>query len=133
MYDVNHFIKKFEAIPEELWCTGALHRYSGDTIYSCAMGHCGKITRFGKPHEATALSRLFKLEIGVIPELVNDWDISTRYCSLENCIKDILENRTPKARILAALYLIKARQQKAIRTPELSQSVIEDFLEPVTA
>jgi hypothetical protein len=37
MYDVDYFIKKFEAIPEDKWIMGSFFFNSR----SCALGHCG--------------------------------------------------------------------------------------------
>lgn len=36
-YDANYFIQKFEAIPENQWCTG-IYVHEGTR---CALGHCG--------------------------------------------------------------------------------------------
>lgn len=37
-FDLEYFIKKFEAIPEDQWTTG---RYEDDKGCKCAYGHCG--------------------------------------------------------------------------------------------
>lgn len=39
MRDVNYFINKFEAIPENAWITGDL--LDPETGACCALGHCG--------------------------------------------------------------------------------------------
>jgi len=39
-YDLEYFIAKFEAIPEDKWCTGVLRSLNR----SCALGHCGATT-----------------------------------------------------------------------------------------
>lgn len=39
-YDVQYFIDKFEAIPEEKWCVGVY--VSGNDERMCALGHCGQ-------------------------------------------------------------------------------------------
>lgn len=36
-YDVDYFINKFEAIPEEMWCVGLWVDSEGR---KCALGHC---------------------------------------------------------------------------------------------
>ena len=94
-YDRDYFIRKFEAIPDELWMTES---YT-DGTRCCAYGHCGR--RSAKhpcdddPHtpESRALSVLFEAAgitfLRVAP--INDG-----YC-LE------YQQHTPKARILAAL------------------------------
>jgi hypothetical protein len=38
VYDVDYFIKKFEAIPEEKWCEGEFKDRFGAC---CVFGHCG--------------------------------------------------------------------------------------------
>ncbi len=63
-YTIDYFIKKFEAIPEELWCTGQL------TINGkhCALGHTGikKMNSDGLNAEGKALLKLFGAKIDII-------------------------------------------------------------------
>lgn len=108
-YTVDYFINKLEAIPEEKWRVGTLG-YDG---HCCALGHCG-VTNLEyladqKDSEGYALCHLFKTSIGRcgitnFSEYV--WDIN-----------DNLDSRysqpTPRARILAALADIKAKQEAA--------------------
>lgn len=88
LHNVKYFIQKFEAIPEDKWCT---KRYTKDDTH-CALGHCGCLAA-GEPggplltEEAIALKTLF------------------------NGIVDINDGRffeylgpTPKQRVLKALY-----------------------------
>jgi len=92
-YDVNYFIKKFEAIPEDKWGVGDYERNGK----CCAYGHCGM--HKSNSQEGDALEMLFrKTDINVIG--VNDGE-DGRY-----------KENHPKQRILAALYDIKKLQQK---------------------
>lgn len=96
-YDVNYFIEKFEAIPGELWCRGALTDGDG---HHCALGHCGESLEGFTP-ESSALRRLFMQE-GMAVININD---CTNF------------GPTPKARILAALHDIKAKQNPPAPKP----------------
>lgn len=122
IYDVDYFINKFEAIPDDKWCTGQLTSGRVDpitqeeSILHCAFGHCGlKLEQFAsldtiaQNKEAIALQKLFtpydqmnsgnNISLsGVV--LVNDGIPTVRY--------DYNKLGTdPKSRILAALHLIK--------------------------
>jgi hypothetical protein len=86
MYTAQYFIDKFEAIPEEEWCTGAIS-YEGK---HCAYGHCGYMHTH--TDESSALRGLFqKLERFTFVTEVND------------CKEAPYLQETPKQRILAAL------------------------------
>lgn len=96
-YDVDYFIKKFEAIPEERWCTGYYHKE--DRTKFCALGHCGRFVSDADSIESLALRRVFH---PAVVSIIND-NGNIRY-----------SQATPKQRILAALYDIKAKQQPEI-------------------
>ena len=54
MYNVDYFIKKFEKIPENRWCTGVF--INGNK--RCALGHCGaRLDQWNE--ESEALYKLF--------------------------------------------------------------------------
>lgn len=93
IYDVDYFIKKFEAIPEEKW---TVKKYVDKTHRRCAIGHCGDIDGI----ESHCLRDLF-LKIGLIVACVND-DISIEF-----------PQDNPRGRILAALYKIKGKQNES--------------------
>lgn len=108
-FDVNHFIKKFEAIPEDDWTTGEFVSPEGKR---CALGHCGTTSFTGNievgrviTEEGKALNQLIvqlgALEfmpyagpVGAVP-IIND-NQSQRY-----------PQPTPKQRVLAALYDVR--------------------------
>lgn len=52
MRDLDYFIEKFEAIPEEQWTTGKYRNAEGRC---CALGHCGKFQAFVDTEEAKDL------------------------------------------------------------------------------
>lgn len=89
-YDVDFFIAKFEAIPEERWTMGTYH----DGPKSCVLGHCGGVNGNAFGAEPEALRDLFA-EITAHPAVVNDNE------------DDRFPQETPKARVLAALHTIK--------------------------
>src|SRR5688572_27497458 len=104
-YDVNYFIAKFEAIPDERWITGHL----GESQH-CALGHCtqGRAVYYAKEPEAAALElilnggkELDESEVSVAAQ-IND-DKHPGY-----------QQPTPRARILAALYDIKSKAEAAM-------------------
>lgn len=106
IYDVSYFIDKFEKIPESKWFTGAL-RDLNDTA-RCALGHClgSKIQPyfngyFQENEETTTLSKLIVKYLKIDTAHIND-NNDDRY-----------PQPTPRARILAALYDIKAMQEPA--------------------
>ncbi len=98
-YTVDYFIEKFEATEEDSWCTGGY----GNGIKSCALGKC--FTKQQQANgdlsdEAKALCQLISgnLSSGVV--CINDGD------------NPYYPQPTPKARILAALRDIKAKEKK---------------------
>lgn len=88
VYNVNYFIKKFEAIPEEKWTTGAFEDECG---CKCALGHCGYTESGLESQEGIELTRLLKHRAAAI----NDGG-QPKY-----------DQPTPKQRILAALNDVK--------------------------
>lgn len=93
MYTVDYFIEKFEAIPEANWT----RFYVGRNGIHCALGHCG-YTSGGFTEEASALCKLFDLNIGTFVTKIND-RVTASY-----------SQPTPKQRVLAALYDMKSKQ-----------------------
>lgn len=94
-YDVDFFLKKFEAIPENMWHT---HSYSNATKTKfCAFGHCGVTDRGNSM--SFSMDVMFYKELKVHVSHVNDG-------------REInYPQPTPKQRILAALRDIKAKLQ----------------------
>ena len=108
-HTVEYFIAKFEAIPDDKWHVGS---YDGPDNSHCALGHCGEYPASPENHEARTLTGLLmhvrgdtSLRARTIPgsggngpAVVNDGK-SSRY-----------QQPTPKARILAALRDVQAKQ-----------------------
>lgn len=102
IYTVDYFIKKFQKIPDKNWFIGDF--WDRDNPQKmCALGHCG----FGR--ECKALHSLFPRtdNIGSFVSSIND-GTDKRY-----------QQPTPKQRILAALYDIKAMQQPKVEEPKV--------------
>lgn len=59
-YDVDYFIKKFSAIPDDKWCTNVT---TNDIGQHCAYGHCGLsgASAISENHEGDALRDLFRI------------------------------------------------------------------------
>ena len=96
----NYFIKKFESIPESKWFVDE-YSNENDTKF-CAYGHCGMREgfRINDLVEPFALKNIFNDYIGTsydntIP-IINDGDFGWK-----------LVSKSPKERILLALYTIK--------------------------
>lgn len=110
IYDVNYFIRKFEAMPESLWCAGSFNRDSQKCVY----GHCGINGGVGVWDVAEAR------ELFGLLKTLRVTSLTMKFCSEEYRIVagindgDAKEYQqpTPKQRILAALYDIKKLQEK---------------------
>lgn len=126
MYTVDYFIKKFEAIPEDLWITGS----DGWKLINgkgCALGFC-------KPEDLEqAISDIFWENRILLFEKYGypSQGVSCqRDYELVYCINDALlpeldrQSNTPKARILAALYDIKKLQQGEVKPVEIKSEFI---------
>lgn len=58
-YDIQYFIDKFEAIPEDKWAMGGL----GHNGIHCVLGHCG-VTPNGDDYDGTDESKALCLIFG---------------------------------------------------------------------
>lgn len=133
VYNVNYFIKKFEAIPEELWIAGHLHWEDK----SCANGHCGMKNYSAPTEESMALREVFKsLQVTPLSTSCYEHEIhGSKYYSLialninDGHVKEY-QQPTPKQRILAALYDIKKMQD--IDTGAKVKELIRYVAVPVT-
>lgn len=82
-YDIDYFIAKFEAIPEENWCRAHYTDYAGR---HCAIGHCGG--RIGhETEESKALSSIFGAR--VLVTYVNDNSGAHPKEAILNALRDI--------------------------------------------
>lgn len=110
MYDVNYFIRKFEAIPESQWINNAT---------GCAYTICGQY-RQGYKSECPALSELFRkihykskiqLERDAMGETYHGWSWIVCAINDDGTSNDThYKQKTPKKRILAALYDIRDKE-----------------------
>ena len=121
-YDVMHFIKKFEAIPEDKWICGTIGQSSERT---CAMGHCGGYTV--QSVESRTLSQILRPFVeSKRPNVYFDNNQIVYYIN-DGLLDRLEENKTPKQRILAALYDIKAIQEPKVE--EVKEKVIYQVVE----
>lgn len=87
-YDVDYFIAKFEAIPEEKWGIG---KYENESGQMCAYGHCGCLSGFNMTEEGNHLINLSEFS----------------FVSINDGKNNSYQQTTPKQRVLAALYDLK--------------------------
>ncbi len=108
IYDVDYFIAKFTAIPEERWCIGRLTKLHLVEQH-CAFGHCEHKhdslddIQQEEGTEARALSDLMFRHYHVMGWQINDQG-ETIYGG------PVFDQPSPKRRILAALENIKKKQ-----------------------
>lgn len=99
-YDVDYFLNKFEAIPEEKWITGDLE-FNG---CHCALGHAGVVdngSQWVETEESIALAILLGGNMNISP-----YDrFRVVYRINDNKVR--YNHETPKQRILAALNDVK--------------------------
>ncbi len=122
-YNVDYFIRKFKAIPDDMFIAHCIDDHNGN---HCANGWCGVTypsemfgdTRFYhvmKPNttaESIALYRLFKaLETKKINDGTEVPNYSFIAAEINNGNDKRFQQATPKKRILAALRVIKKMQQ----------------------
>jgi len=103
-YDVDYFINKFEAIPEDLWCIDVLFDGYGR---ACAYGHCDD----AESEVFEQLDYEFGYLINKGTFLLNRRRQDTIFADINNGCYSNYQQPTPKQRILAALYDIKKMQQ----------------------
>ena len=123
-YTVDFFINKFEAIPENKWCSGIFFGYTSfwgiikkPNGQRCAQGHCMELVKLRRNsadiksrslEETEALRKIFSDALGFdkvhyTVALVNNGE-DKRY-----------QQPTPKQRILAALYDIRKLQEPKVK------------------
>lgn len=121
-YTVDYFIKKFEAIPEERWTTGTFLSYEEER--RCALGHCfskkiiWKLQDAGMKDDGSTAYPItekekqtsFK-EAYVLSKLFceNAREGSQKIIDVNNGLDSVYQQLSPKQRIFAALYDIKAK------------------------
>ena len=126
-YNVDYFIKKFEAIPEDRWAIRTQHDGNGN---HCAFGWCRPSETLNKPNtsefsgdateEGQALISLFSM-------LYSDPSILGNIAHINNGDIAKYGQAAPKQRILAALYDIKAIQESKVE--ETKEKVIYQVVE----
>lgn len=109
MYDVNYFIAKFEAIPEEEFITQDLKDFFNR---KCAYGHCGVDTSADSATiESLHLSNIFgHIYISDDNPFFYYFGLSWKVIKVNDGGDDGYKQPTPKQRILAALYDIRDKE-----------------------
>lgn len=103
-YDVDYFIAKFEAIPENLWCERA--RVKGDQ--RCALGWCYPSAEAAKKSEV--FMHEDSIEDRCLTNLIHTINEDFGVGGINNGIYWQYSQPTPKQRILAALYDIREKE-----------------------
>lgn len=147
--NTQYFINKFQATPEEKWCTGRLENEEGQ---HCANGHCGvdsvrNIIYTGGFSIIVSCETVFTEESKAFQKVISRLDISpstgfemnydlkiedqeysVKAAIINNGHSSKYQQRTPKQRILAALndILLLEEQDKAVeRTNKLLSQSLE--------
>lgn len=119
-YSLQHFITKFEAIPEHLFVAYTQGEEEPEpTGPHCAIGWCkNSYGLFGNAHagnsgEAKALFNLF-LNAGIVIFTQSVDGIGWNVADVNNGRHPSYPQPTPKQRILAALYDIRKMQHRVV-------------------
>lgn len=106
VYDVNYFIKKFSAIPNEKWTKD---KFTDGHGRYCALGHCGYSDKnpVGNGVEGYHLTQMFD-HYAIRVACVNDGDYSHVLLVDNRAWYWTHTGKTPKERILNFLYTIKS-------------------------
>lgn len=117
IYNVDFFINKFEAIPENKWCIEQRFDHAGRR---CAHGHCSTL-------QAEDAGRATKEESALI-EIAKSNICDYGFANINNGYDKRYPQPTPKQRILAALYDIKGNSAVNEAVAIVSQSSPETIL-----
>lgn len=109
-YDVDYFIKKFEAIPEELW-------FVGDYISQCGTKRCAA----GWCNEHINIRNIESEKMAVVFEPLGRLVIA----NINDGKDERYQQPTPKQRILAALNDIKKMQEPVKQETTVIYKVVE--------
>ena len=124
-YTVDYFIKKFEAIPGRKFITGEIsNNLPGESESRCAMGWCMD-ENLKNTSESDAFVQLFHSN-GIAGYRVNNGEYQD------------YQQSTPKQRILAALYDIKAiieegedKEKRMKEGKEILERMVEEEVEEI--
>jgi len=127
-YNVDYFIKKFSAIPEERWCVRMFDNGQGQ---NCAFGHLGARTgHIGALETGGFFNKVLFPEARALQELFVARGYDPTYPAFVNNGDDPnFQQATPKQRILAALHDIKASQVEVTNPPVYIEDIIPQEVE----
>jgi len=126
-YNVDYFIAKFQAIPENQW---TVRTHSDCNGRKCALGHT--LT----PHALAIYEREWKQHgFSTTMPMEEEWlalqDVLPGVATINNGDHPGFQQDTPKKRVLAALYSIKASQVEISDPPVTVEDILER--EPVSS
>lgn len=134
--DAQYFIDKFEAIPEERWCTSVFRNGKGQM---CANGHCGvkfaelSAMRIIETEESSALCDVFtkvKIHDGFGNPLLDYSILGRNYSNIAALINNgrsvEYQQFTPKQRILAALRDVQTKEQQDKAVEEVKEVLAQE-------
>lgn len=113
IYTIDYFIAKFQAIPS--------NQIGDSQDKGCAYGQCRNGEHNGsRTAEGKALTRLMKMLLPLTPVLDAPFDPDQGTpARINNGETKEYQQPTPKERLLAALYDIKAMQQPKVEEPKV--------------
>lgn len=104
-YDVDYFIERLSAIPDEKWTCAGLGEEVYGQVKRCVLGHLGaKVSDGTGSRAAVAFVRLMRSKLDLEGFAANDATNPEDYSGAN--ISNLGD--TPKERVLTALELIKA-------------------------
>lgn len=127
-FNVDYFIKKFKAIPEDQWC---VDKFSNDEGQKCAQGHCiPKSVLEGTPkeynlrtspeiQELKALILLFEKEVSR----------NTIIAHINNGTHSGYQQDSPKKRVLEALWQLKIKNRSKEKDKEKESVIVPQTIE----
>lgn len=107
IYNVQYFINKFSAISDDMWISGSLNNGRA----CCALGHCGVLEQnIGEEGEINhSEGEALAILLSIVHPSNNNFAVVYK---LNDGYLTKYPQPTPKERILAALYDVKAIQEK---------------------
>jgi hypothetical protein len=108
-FSVQHFIDKFEPIPDDKWLTNAYGRTKDGP--HCALGHCGEGVEGsrGPNDESTELVDLLYRSLPAYTRVTggDPYQCGTSVVAINDGEDPRFQQPTPKARVLAALVAVR--------------------------
>lgn len=109
MYTIDYFINKFEAIPENKWCTNTFD----NGVSKCALGHCMDRNHTNFSISQKLYGTIYGEEFAAIVKLFEKEGENGNFtiAHINDGSYNKYKQSSPKQRILAALHDLKATRQ----------------------